>query len=108
MDRFYSDDENEKPYFESEEEEFGEDFDMEDVVSYVQSPELIQLMQIELAHNDQKQHLLNKAVEIAEKGFFWRFKSTLAKMQEIELIYQSLRIITGENEEPEVEEDEEE
>ena len=100
MDRFYGDEQdNEKPYFEFEDnldDVEGEMMEGE-AIAYIQ-PDLVQIMQLQLAQNELKQHLVNKALEIAEQSFFWRFKTAMQKMDELELIYIRLKIMTQETE----------
>jgi hypothetical protein len=58
MDRFYGDEQdNEKPYFEFEEDLDDMEMD-EDAIAYIE-PDLIQIMQIQLAQNEQKQMLID-------------------------------------------------
>ena len=49
-----------------------------------------------MAQSELNQYLLEKAIEIAKSSWFWGFKSTLNRLNEIETIYKKLFLITVE------------
>lgn len=83
MERWYNEESSEEPYFEPE----GEDGEG---VSYLDQESLLNVMQMDLAQKQMNQDLIDQAVGIAEKSWFWSFKSAANKMKEIETIYRSL------------------
>lgn len=100
MERFFENDpERENQFFESlNEEELLSELENEGLLD---SEGILQIMNIDLAQNEFKHHLINKAVEICEKNLFWRFKNTNTKMREIHTVYEWLRLITEEKEDNE-------
>jgi hypothetical protein len=94
MERFYnnnSDDED------KEESYFGDDvYDDEEIeqISYIDHQGILNVMQMDMAQSELNQHLLEKAITIAKSGWFWGFKSTLDRLNEIEMIYKKLFSIT--------------
>lgn len=108
MDRFYNEDsENEKPFFGSHDDDDDDDdeddlYDMEeDTIAFIQSQDLVDVMQVGIAQDGLKHSLLDKAIKIAEAHWFWRFKSSVSKMKEIAIIYESLVMITADPPPPE-------
>lgn len=101
MERYYNDDKDDRddePYFGSD-EDYDEDDEMDgEAVAYIDQQSIIDVMQMDLAQTELNQHLLSKAIEIAQKSWFWCFKSAEAKMDEIEVIYKKLQKITNEEE----------
>ena len=63
--------------------------------------EIIGFAQIDLMAFQLNQKLLKKAVDLAEKSLFWRFRSLETKLKKIETIYQSLKKLLEEQEEEE-------
>lgn len=94
MERFYDDDE--EPIFGSNDDDDidDEDDDDDDEIEFIDQQGIIDVMHVDLAQIELNQHLLGKAIEIAQRSWFWRFKSHERKMDEIEKIYQRLLQIT--------------
>ena len=101
MDRFFNDDESNPDQFKFEDDEFGEvEFeDGDEAVAFIDQRDLLEVMHIDLAQSELNHILLSKAIDIAEKHIFWRFRSSTYKMDQIELIYKKLLVITEELEE---------
>jgi Uma2 family endonuclease len=86
-------------YFNNEDESeqfFEDDDDNEEHVAYVDQDGLLEVMQMDLTQNELNQALLAQAISVAEKSFFWRFRSTSSKMKEIGEIYKKLMEMTQE------------
>jgi len=101
--RFYNNEDDDEQ-FKFEDDTFDEnedDEDDEEAIAYVNSDNLVDMMHMDLAQTELNQHLLSKAIEIAKQNFFWRFRSTTSKMQEIKKIYQDLSEMTENEEEGE-------
>lgn len=96
MERFFNNDEGSNQFFEDDDDENEEE--QEDAVAYVDQEGLLEVMQMDLAQNELNQDLLAKAISIAEKSLFWRFRSTKSKMKEIQEIYKELVDMTNEEE----------
>ena len=97
MKRFFNDDEENTPEFQFQDDTFEEDEEeiLEDgTIAYIDKHDLFEVMQLDLAQTQLSNNLLSKAVEIAEKSFFWKFQSAEYKMNQIELIYGRLVQIT--------------
>ena len=97
MKRFFNDDEENTPEFQFQDDTFEEDEEeiLEDgTIEYIDKHDLFEVMQLDLAQTQLSNNLLSKAVEIAEKSFFWKFQSAEYKMNQIELIYGRLVQIT--------------
>jgi len=100
MDRFYNEDsENEKPFFGSYEEENDDDdeglYDLEqETIAFIQSPSLVEVMQVGLAQDELTHKIIKMAVKIAKNHWLWRFKSASSKSREIAIVYQSLMMMT--------------
>lgn len=101
MERFFENDpEREHKFFESlNEDELLNELD-EEGISFIDPEGIMQVMNIDLAHSELKHHLISKAVEICEKNFFWKFKGINTKMREIHTVYEWLRLITEDEDEP--------
>ena len=82
-----------------ESEQFFEEDDEQEHVAYVDQDGLLEVMQMDLTQTELNQALLAKAIAIAEKSFFWRFRSTASKMREIHEIYMTFYEMTKEEEE---------
>lgn len=52
--------------------------------------QLNNVVELELGHRDLNQQLLEKAVEIAKKSFFWKFYGLPKKLRIIKELYQGL------------------
>lgn len=105
MERFFNDDDDNAPEFQFQDDTFedGEEM-MEEGIAYIDKNDLLEVMQLDLAQTQLSNNLLSKAIEIAEKTFFWRFRGAEYKMKQIEMIYIRLVQITigsGEDEEGE-------
>lgn len=95
MERFYNNEDDEQSQFEDDnfEDEYEEG---EEAIAYVDSDDLISMMNMEIAQSELNQHLLSQAIGIAKQSFFWRFRSTETKLKEIKKIYQELIEMTEE------------
>ena len=105
MDRFYNEEpENEKPFFESQDnyEEMDDDDDdddddiydlEEDTISLMQNQSLIDIMQLNLDRKKFKYTLIKKSIQIAKQNWFWRFKNASSKIQEIAIIFKTLMLL---------------
>lgn len=93
MKRFFSEDPENDPEFQFQDDDF-EDYEEDGEVGYIDSNEILEVMQMDLAQTELNQHLISKAMEIAKQNFWWRFKNTAYKMAEIEKIYQRLVAMT--------------
>jgi len=105
MDRFYNEDpENEKPFFGSYKDDDNDDDDDDDdddyddleqeTIAFIQSPDLVQVMQVGLAQDELTHKIIKMAVKIAKNHWLWRFKSATSKSKEITIVYQSLVMMT--------------
>ena len=104
MERFFNDEDENAPEFQFQDDTFEEEEEMleDGAIAYIDKHDLLEVMQLDLAQTELSNNLLSKAVEIAEKSFFWRFRSAEYKMNQIELIYIRLvRITVGPVEEGE-------
>ena len=101
MKRFFSEDPENDPEFQFKDDDFENEYEdgEEEIVGYIDSSEILEVMQMDLAQTELNQHLLSKAMEIAKQNFWWRFKSTAYKMSEIEKIYHKLMDMTEDGEE---------
>ncbi len=97
MERFFNDDDENAPEFQFQDDMFDEDEGEEDgTIAYIDKNDLLEVMQLDLAQTELSNNLLSKAVEIAEKNFFWKFRGAEHKMNQIESIYARLiQITTG-------------
>jgi len=102
MERFYnSDDQDEEkdPYYGSEREDEAEA--EAEVIGYMDQTGILDVMHMDLAQdlakNKLNQQLLTQTLEIAKSNWFWSFKSTIKKINEIEIIYKKLFSMLGEN-----------
>ena len=96
VERFFNNEDDEQFHFEDDtfEDEYQE---VEgEAIAYVDSEDLISMMNMEIAQSELSHHLLSKAIEIAKQSFFWSFRSTTSKMKEIKKIYQELTEMTEE------------
>lgn len=91
MERFFNGDDEPEQFFDDEDEN-------EENVTYVDQEGLLEVMQMDLTQNELNQALLAQAISVAEKSFFWRFRSTASKMKEIGEIYKTLMEMTNEEE----------
>lgn len=98
--RFYNNEDDDEQ-FKFEDDIFDEIEDEEGEIAYVNSDNLVDMMHMDLAQTELNQHLLTKAIDIAKHSFFWRFRSTSAKMKEIKKIYKDLAKMTEEEKEEE-------
>lgn len=104
MDRFYNEEsENEKPFFESQDnyDEIDDDDDddddiydlEEDTISLMQNQNLIDIMQLNLDRKRFKYKLIKKSIEIAKQNWFWKFRNASSKIQEIAIIFKTLMLL---------------
>lgn len=91
VERFYHSDDEEFPF---DDEDIGD----ADTTAYVDQDGLLEVMHMDLAQSELNQLLLEKAIALAEKSFFWRFRSTKSKMTEIGSIYKQLLSMTEQQE----------
>ena len=96
VERFYNNEDDEQ--FSFEDDTFEDEYEETegDAIAYVDSDDLISMMNMEIAQSELSHHLLSKAIEIAKQSFFWSFRSTATKMKEIKKIYQDLIEMTEE------------
>jgi hypothetical protein len=99
--RYFGEDPEEEKQFNFEDGIYDEDEDEEgeENVAYMTTDDFMGMMQMDLAQTELNQHLLGKAIEIAQQSFFWRFRSTAWKMQTIKRIYRDLVEMTEDEEE---------
>ena len=97
MERFYNDDsENNEPFFgfEEDKDEFEGDISYMNDGMFHKSG-IMQAMQIDIAEIRLSHEILDKAIRIAEKRWFWSFKSHLKKVETIqEIYYELMRIVS--------------
>jgi uncharacterized protein with gpF-like domain len=98
MNRYYNEDPDEtpEPFFGSDDDDDGDNDEIleGDVVGIINQQDILDVMHMNLAQAELNQHLLSKAIEIAQNNWFWSFKSTKSKMREIEAVYKRLLKIT--------------
>ena len=99
VDRFYNneDPENEKPFFggSSDDDDEDEMYELEeDTIAFIQSPDIIDIMQANIAQAELKHELLQKAIKIAKANWFWTFKSAASKASDIAVLYRTFQLIT--------------
>ena len=98
--RFY-DNEDEDEQFQFDDDNF-DDYngiaEEGEAIAYVTSENLVDMMHMDLAQTELNQHLLSKAIDIAQRSLFWRLRSTASKMKEIRKIYKDLLDMTEEKE----------
>ena len=89
MERFFDSDPEERYDFEDD------GFDDEDVefIGYGEE-DILDAMRLDLAQLELNQHLLAAAITVAERSFFWRFKSVDRKMDDIQKIYRTFLLLT--------------
>lgn len=90
MKRYFNDepDDEQEPFFDGDDDE-GDDG--ENVIIDIDA----EMMDYDLTRIELNQMLISKAIEIAQKSWFWRFKKSSTKTQEIEKIYHTLnRLVT--------------
>ena len=114
MERYYNedtDDKDKEPFFgdgdDDDDDEDGEEIMEGEAMAFIDQQGLIDVMHMDLAQTELNQHLLSKAIEIAEKSWFWCFRSSDYKMKEIEAIYKRLVKLTADESEEEKEDEEE-
>ena len=115
MERYYNedpDDKDKEPFFGDGDDDDDEDGDGEaimegEAMAFIDQQGLIDVMQMDLAQTELNQHLLSKAIEIAENSWFWCFRSSEYKMNEIEAIYKRLVKLTADESEDEQEDEDE-
>ena len=87
MKRYFGEEsDDEEQYFDDEDNLYeGADYDPEHdgQIAYMDSNDLVEMMHMDLAQTELNQHLLGKAIDLAQQSFFWRFKSTPSKLKEI-------------------------
>lgn len=109
MKRFYNDDDDDKifedgytPYKDKDDDENDEEGEMGEAVAFINGSDVANVMNYEIAQEELKHHLMEKAIEVAKGNWFWFFKSPHKKMSDINLIYEWLKSMV---EEPESEMD---
>lgn len=100
MERFYNEDEDddEKNSFFNPDSEGYEDDVEEEVVGYIDKQGIIDVMNMDLVQTKLNQHLLSKAIEIAQNSWFWYFKNNEQKLEEINSIFNKLANIIADYE----------
>lgn len=102
MERFYDNDPDKerKPFFGSnynggnDDDDDNDDFDDdEEGIPFIDQQGMFDIMQMELARSELNQQLVSKAIDLAKQSWFWRFKSSKAKLQEIQMIYKEFVIL---------------
>lgn len=91
MKRFYdndNDNDDENPEF--QDSAFGEEDE-----SYANKQDIIEIMHMDIAQSELIIDILDKAINIAEKSVFWRFRGVEYKTQKIEAVYNGLMKITA-------------
>ena len=83
------------------EEDFDEDFDEDD-------PVMTEMIQIEIASQDLNQKIFSTALQIAEKTWFWNFKSISSKLNLIKKIYSEIEDFMFHNKKLETDDEKEE
>lgn len=103
MDRFFNDDETNPEQFKFDDDEFGTEFEEmeeEETIAYIDKRDLLEVMHMDLAQSELHNTLMSKAIDIAEKSWFWRCRSAMYKTNQIELIYNRLiQIMLGPDDE---------
>ena len=92
-DRFYNDDEDREVY----DDGYGDSYDElegHETIGYLNSQEIISVINADLAQKEMKLELLEKAIKIASSAWFWRFKSEEKKLDAIIRMYFALRELT--------------
>lgn len=110
MERYYNedpDDRDDAPLFGDDDDDDEGDEEGE-AVAFIDQQSILDVMHMDLAQTELNQHLLSKAIEIAEKQWFWSFRSSDYKMKEIESIYRRLIKLTEQAEDDSEEDSEEE
>jgi len=79
--------------FNDDSEEDEDEMDEEDVSEMIAEDYLHQAM---IAEKQLEQDLLFKAVDMAQRDWFWSFRSSISQLERIEEIYLSLRSIIEE------------
>lgn len=103
MKRFYfNEDDDEDFNIHDEEAELSEE-EMATAYAFIDQGDVINAMQLDLAETELDQELMDKAIGIARQSWFWRFKSVVKKMSEIEFIYNELKRIRDQGNENEEE-----
>lgn len=101
MQRFYNDD-NKNPLYDPDDDEDEDDeseFD-HDIFSFMDQSDIIDTMNLDAVYFSL---LLEKSIEIAKDSWFWRFKSSDKKMEEIDKIYKKLTKFMEDNKKEEKE-----
>lgn len=101
MDRFFDEEDKEKPFFnhdqddDDDDDEYDDDDfdDIEETVSFINSQDLAKVMQAGVAQDDLKHQLLEKAIKLAEKTWFWSFRTLPSKLMIIAQTYDMLATI---------------
>lgn len=92
MKRFYNEDDDE---YLDDEMEYIEGNDA--LAAYMSKQGILNAIQLDLAQIEINQNLMEQAIQIAEKSFWWRFKSSADKMKELSFIYKKLMRLTDSN-----------
>jgi len=102
--RYFGEEPEEEHQFNFEDGIYDDDEDEgneEANVAYISTDDFVEMMHMDLAQTELNQHLLGKAIDIAQQSFFWRFRSTVSKMQTIKRIYRELLEMTEKDDEGE-------
>jgi len=107
MERFFNnDDEDNVPEFEFKDDTFEEYEEDTEAIAYIDKQDLLEVMHMDLAQTELANDVMSKAIGVAEKSIFWRFRSADYKMKQIELIYiRLMQITSGSHEEEDEGED---
>jgi hypothetical protein len=102
MERFYDNeeenDDDRDSFFNSNEPYDGEDLE-EEVVGYIDQKGILDVMHMDLTQSQLNQNILSKAIEICKGSWFWSFKKTEDKLEEINMAFKKLMSMTAEYDE---------
>lgn len=107
MKRFYDDepDKEREPFFGSNDDDDDDDDYNEETIAFIDQQGMVDMMQMDLAHTELNQQLIDKAINVAKQSWLWGFRSAAFKVKEIEVIYNSLLKLTEKKEPPKEEEE---
>lgn len=96
--RYEKDDNNDefddefRPYFDTDDDSDDDDSEElnEEYLELLERQATLEMAQLELVQSDLNIRVMNMAVEILEKGWFWRFRPLENKLKMIQLTYQML------------------
>ncbi len=116
MKRFYSNDDDDKIFedgyvpYQNDEDNHDEEGEMGEAVAFINGSDVANVMNYEIAQEELKHHIMEKAIEVARGHWLWFFKSPYKKLIDINLTYEWLKAMVEEpesamNPEPEKEEE---